>query len=65
MPDITMCPGFNCPRKLECYRHIARPSKYWQSYFANPPPVDADNNCKYFVEATISEIESYRKRTSR
>jgi len=37
MPDITMCPGTNCPYKESCYRFTAKPSEYWQSYFTEPP----------------------------
>ena len=37
MPDITMCSGTNCELKTTCYRYLATPSKFRQSYFANPP----------------------------
>ena len=37
MPDITMCKGTNCPKKNECYRFLATPSEYRQSYFIDPP----------------------------
>ena len=37
MPDITMCPGTNCPQKEKCYRFTAKPDEYWQSYFIDPP----------------------------
>ena len=46
MPDITMCPGSDCPLKADCYRHTATPSEYWQSYFLSPP-YDGDK-CEYF-----------------
>jgi hypothetical protein len=36
MPDITMCPGTNCPHKEKCYRFTAKPSDY-QSYFMTAP----------------------------
>jgi len=36
MPDITMCPGTNCPHKESCYRFTAKPSDY-QAYFIEPP----------------------------
>ena len=32
MPDITMCMSKNCPKKNECYRSMAKPDKYYQSY---------------------------------
>ena len=36
MPDITMCPGGDCPMRHDCYRHTAEPSER-QSYFVEPP----------------------------
>jgi hypothetical protein len=36
MPDITMCPGGDCPLKETCYRYKAEPSDY-QSYWFEPP----------------------------
>ena len=38
-PDITLCPGTNCPYKESCYRFTAKPSD-WQSYFSVPPIKD-------------------------
>lgn len=49
MPDITMCHGTGCPVKEDCYRYTAKPNKYRQSYFTDPP-VDEDGNCEYFWE---------------
>ena len=37
MPDITMCPGTNCPQKEKCYRYTAKPCEHWQSYFIDAP----------------------------
>lgn len=31
MPDITMCTG-NCPVKENCYRYMAKPNPYGQSF---------------------------------
>lgn len=31
MPDITLCTG-SCPIKEHCYRYMAEPNKYGQSY---------------------------------
>ena len=45
MPDITMCPGLDCPFKEQCYRFTAEPSEY-QSYFADPPI--KDGKCNYY-----------------
>lgn len=47
MPDISMCPGNNCPKKEECYRFTAIPNEPWQAYFiANPDPDGAA--CEFF-----------------
>ena len=45
-PDITMCKGTNCPHKESCYRHTAKPSEFWQSWFMNPPI--EDGKCEYY-----------------
>lgn len=47
MPDITMCNGGDCPRKKDCYRHVATPSRF-QSYFAKPP-FSAEDGCDYYT----------------
>lgn len=52
MPDITMCNGGKCPLKEKCYRYLATPSKYRQSYFVTPP-FETNNEetvCSYFSE---------------
>ncbi len=36
MPDITMCPGTNCPYKETCYRYTAKPSDYQSSFMEAP-----------------------------
>ena len=40
MPDITMCPGTNCPQKETCYRFTAKPCEDWQAYFTEAPIKD-------------------------
>ena len=32
MPDIAMCLSNTCKKRKTCYRHIATPNKYGQSY---------------------------------
>ncbi len=32
MPDITMCPGTGCPMREQCYRYMATPNPYQQSF---------------------------------
>jgi hypothetical protein len=45
MPDITMCPGTDCPHKEKCYRFTAKPCDY-QSYFTKAPI--KDGKCEYY-----------------
>lgn len=47
MPDITMCYGEGCPQKESCYRYLATPDEYRQSYFTTPP-VKEDKTCDYY-----------------
>lgn len=32
MPDISMCENINCKKRKSCYRYLAKPDEYWQSY---------------------------------
>jgi hypothetical protein len=45
MPDITMCPGTNCPHKESCYRFTAKASEY-QAFFIYTPI--ENGKCDYF-----------------
>ena len=45
MPDITMCPGTNCPHKETCYRFTAWIGEY-QSWFIEAPI--KDDKCDYY-----------------
>lgn len=47
MPNITLCPGGECPLRGNCYRHLTFGSRLWQSYFAEPPYEDED--CDYYI----------------
>jgi hypothetical protein len=31
-PDMAMCRNDKCPKKETCYRYIAKPNPYWQTY---------------------------------
>lgn len=46
MPDITMCDDKKCHLKNKCYRFMATPSEYRQSYFAETPRKDYE--CEHF-----------------
>ena len=50
MPDISMCTGNGCPRSSTCYRKTAKPSRYMQTYFTNPPFEASDpTRCRYYM----------------
>ncbi len=46
MPDITMCPGGDCPVKDKCYRYTANANELYQMYFVDPPY--KDGKCEYY-----------------
>lgn len=48
MSDISMCSGNNCPLKENCYRFLAAPNPYRQSYFTEPPFNKVIEDCDYF-----------------
>jgi hypothetical protein len=47
MADITMCDGYTCPIKKQCYRYMANANDYYQSYFADDPR-DHKGNCSFY-----------------
>lgn len=49
MPDITMCTGGDCPLKLNCYRFMAVPNEFWQSYMA-PKYIFNRESCYFYEE---------------
>lgn len=51
MPDISMCQGFNCNIKDNCYRFKAKPSEFRQAWFCKSPNTDT-LNCDYYWEIT-------------
>lgn len=51
MPDITMCKSEDCPLKKKCYRHEAKPSKFWQSYSDFTDGLNEEKTeCEYFMK---------------
>ena len=56
MPDIAMCKGDNCPSKQTCYRFLATPSEYRQSYFY-PTPTIVDKKCDEYWDARLIKKE--------
>lgn len=59
MPDISMCngvrisledPHYVCPMRDNCYRYMAEPSEFRQSFFIGAPfIIEPDGtSCEYF-----------------
>jgi hypothetical protein len=48
MPDIAMCKNETCKLKKDCYRYMAEPSKYWQTYADIKP--NEKGECAYFIK---------------
>ena len=46
MPDISMCLNKECPLKDNCYRYVAKPSEFRQSY----SEFKYNNGCDYYWE---------------
>lgn len=65
MPDITMCKGVApenviCSMRNSCYRFLATPSEYRQSYFTKAPVETLDGQtCKYFWK--IESMSQYKR----
>jgi hypothetical protein len=51
MADITMCRGEGCPMKNTCWRFLAKPDEFRQSYFTSPP--NANNHCEHYWKTKI------------
>jgi len=59
MPDITMCPGTDCPKKETCYRFMATPS-YYQSYFVELPMKNGE--CDHYWEYVKPDANKKKKK---
>ena len=57
MADITMCRDSKCPQRNNCYRYLAIPNPYRQSYFVESPK--KMDGCPYFMKATEEEKKAY------
>jgi len=51
MPDIALCKGKDCKIAKKCYRHMAEPSEFRQTYAAFDE-MDKDQ-CRYFIELKL------------
>lgn len=51
-PDIAMCSGQECPKKDTCFRYLAKPSEFRQSYFLGIP-LKQDGTCEHYWEVKL------------
>lgn len=65
MPDISMCSNQSCPSRLECYRFVARPNPYRQSFFVGLEPDEKTGKCEHFWQADANDIAHYNAREDR
>lgn len=47
MPDIALCENTACPNHRLCYRFMAEPDQYRQSY-SDFSPAPGDAHCEHF-----------------
>ena len=47
MPDISMCRNKTCKMRHKCYRYMAKPHGFWQSYAAFKPNIKGE--CDAFI----------------
>lgn len=59
MPDISMCVNKECKVKFNCYRFIAIPHEYWQSY--SEFNKELNNDCEHFMKAHDYEKKEYEE----
>lgn len=75
MPDISMCQNKDCPSAKSCYRFLATPSPYRQSYmdYKVPPGQDrcdsyspmANSKSREIIDATAKRYAEVLERLSR
>lgn len=56
MPDISMCANKLCPLCKTCYRFMAIPDQYWQTYGSYEYK---DDKCKYYWK--LEHVHKIRK----
>jgi len=63
MPDITMCCNIQCKDRFDCYRFMANPSEYRQSYslFNKQGFPNCTMKDKLYKEATPEQQDKAQK----
>lgn len=55
MVDITLCTNAECSKAKTCYRFLAKPSSYYQSYFSEMTEELCNN--EHYWEIDPKELE--------
>ena len=55
MPDITMCQSKTCPSRTTCYRFLATPSLFGQSYVDFDIDRDFNPKCDDYIECDLKD----------
>lgn len=51
MKDIVLCKGIDCPRKLQCRRHIQAPRPKFQAYIIQQVSVpNPSKECRWLID---------------
>jgi hypothetical protein len=58
MPDISMCSDTDCPSREKCYRFMAQPSEFMQSWGSFGVLRGSDEKCSYFWPAEGKRVRS-------
>ena len=57
MPDIMMCRDNSCGKKKNCFRYMADPSEFRQSYFVNSPRDQLTGHCDWFFAMSYDPLK--------
>jgi hypothetical protein len=53
--ELTLCPGFGCPKRESCLRFLERPDSRWQSFADFESIPWGEVGCDYFVPSYAQE----------
>lgn len=66
MPDFSICSNSGCEIRRRCYRHMAKPAEYEQSYTTFHPVIDEQGNfvdCNFFKPFPIEQFKSKKSKS--
>lgn len=60
MADITICSNLTCPKRMTCFRWVAKPNKI-QAY-SKFSTCNKESGYPHYIPATLVEINAYKQR---